>query len=262
MKHKRLHSRIYDCNVLHTRTHPILHKFRYSYFVFCLDLDEIQALSNNLLLFGASRFRFCRFLTRDFIFGRSSHSVPQMKTEIISYAKAKGVLDPILRVEVVAQMRTLGWSFNPATFYFCYGEGNEVLCSIVEVTNTFFERKTFFLKKVKNADKFIETQKKNFYVSPFVEADSDFEFRISAPSDHLNIRIDSKNADRILVHAQLNGSSVNLNDRNLFIRLLKYPITGLSVFLKIHLQAIFLYFKKIPFFKKNEKSNLQISGLS
>src|SRR5207244_12811524 len=49
--------------------------------------------------------------------------------------------DPsVERVELLAQLRVLGYVFNPVTFYWCYRADGELACMVAELNNTFGER--------------------------------------------------------------------------------------------------------------------------
>jgi uncharacterized protein len=56
---------LYDCSVMHHRLVPKEHHFRYGIFQFCLDLDELDALSARLRLFHRNRPALYRFNDTD-----------------------------------------------------------------------------------------------------------------------------------------------------------------------------------------------------
>ncbi|KAL9613217.1 MAG: hypothetical protein Q9167_002233 [Letrouitia subvulpina] len=80
---------------------------------------------------------------------------------------------------LVTAPRFLGYSFNPVSFWYLYDETKELKAMILEVNNTFDERRMYFLKKGMetglNSDdssdannaKFTDTWTKDFHVSPF-----------------------------------------------------------------------------------------------
>ncbi len=103
---------------MHSRSRPTRHAFKYRYFSFCLDLDEVSELSARSRLFGLQFWKVFRFVAEDYIFGGPGKTAQEVKDAVITYAQSKGVSAAIDRVELVAHMRTLGFSFNPAAFYF------------------------------------------------------------------------------------------------------------------------------------------------
>lgn len=253
-------SRLYDCTIVHSRSHPKAHRFVYRYFTFCIDLDEMESLSQKTYFFGTGRFKIFRFLARDFFLG-NSHKLSDLRKEITSYAKSKGV-DDITRIEVLGHVRTLGYCYNPACFYFCYGSNDQMRGVILEVTNTFKERKVYWIPAQSAPSRAEGSVEKYFYVSPFVSLDSKFECQFERPEAQLKIQIDSQVKGQTIVHAFLTGKKKTFSHWNLFRCALRYPLVPLRVMGSIHVQALRLYLKGIAFFRKNEFPELQKGGLS
>ena len=67
--------------------------------------------------------------------------------------------------------------------------------------NTFGEIKPFFVGKENlTGDLFHFNTKKYFYVSPFIDHDNTFDFRLEIPKEKLNIKIDDyKNEKKIFL---------------------------------------------------------------
>ena len=263
-----IRSRVYDCFVFHSRTEPVLHQFTYRYFTFCLDLDEIEKLANKSRLFGMGRLKPFRFVAKDSLFGENGNAPQDVKYSVIDYAKKMGIAATINRVEVLAHVRTMGYSYNPAAIFFGYDHEDNLLFGIVEVTNTFREKKAYFIQAKKNSshEAFSEAPKL-FYVSPFVELDTQFEFHLTRPTDQLFVRIDSNKKSSTpntlcVVSATLKGKSRPITDSILLLYLFKFPFLTLSVMYKIHFQAARLYFKRVPFIKKTDHPELQKGGFA
>lgn len=259
-----LRSRLYDCRVIHARTQPKPHRFDVSYFTFCLDLDEVERLSKRLRLFGTKWTSIFRFLPDDFIFGNGALSAASTKESVIRYVASKGAPShEIVRVELVAHMRTAGYAFNPAAFYFCYRSDGSLVCGVLEVTNTYREKKAYFVP-ASSLERSVLTHNvaKLFYVSPFVELDSQFEIELGAPAGKIELCIRSRREGKLVVYAEVSGEAKELTDFALIKRFLLYPHVTLAVFFKIHWQAARLYFKRVPFIRKNDRLNLQQGGLS
>ena len=258
-----LSTRIYDCNIFHSRNLPVKHAFSYRSFNFCIDLDEVESLSRHSIFFGLDRFKPFRFVPADSLFAGKNSTALDLKRAVISYAEEKGVQESIHRVEFLGNVRTFGYSYNPASFFFGYSHDQRVLFGIVEVTNTFKEKKAYFIPLQENS--LISQQAKLFYVSPFTDLDSQFDFHLKAPEQKLFIQIDSVKASTdqtIKVHATLTGTSKPFQSSTLLKSLIHYPLVPLTVMFKIHFQALKLYLKGIPYLKKNSKNHLQKGGLS
>lgn len=253
-------SRLYDCELIHSRTYPKSHRFFYRYFMFCLDLDEIQILSRRSLFFGTSFIKIFRFLPRDFFLG-DAESVLDLKNRILSYVESKGVLG-VKRVEILGHVRTFGYAYNPACFYFCYHSNGQLMGVVLNVTNTFRERKIYWISIDPAEALATGALKKHFYVSPFVALDSVFHCRLEQPADRLKIQIDSRSNDQSVVFASLTGRKKDFSDWGLFWFATRFPFLPLLVMTKIHYQAFRLYLKGVFYHRKSESPELQKGGLS
>jgi DUF1365 family protein len=60
-------------------------------------------------------------------------STKNTRQHITEYLKENGVNIGKGRIMLLTNLCTLGYQFNPVSFYFCYNEQGEVVCSIVEV---------------------------------------------------------------------------------------------------------------------------------
>jgi DUF1365 family protein len=145
------------------------------------------------------------------------------------------------------------------SFYFCYDEQDQPVCSVVEVCNTFLEMKPYFLgSNTLQGDRFKFNTTKYFYVSPFTEMDTNFDFDLELPGEKLKVRIDDydKDGNRFFI-STLNGEKRALTDAQLLQYFFSFPLITLKIIVSIHWQALKLWLKKIPFHKKSDGMPLQ-----
>ncbi|MBP7281552.1 MAG: DUF1365 domain-containing protein [Leptospiraceae bacterium] len=248
-----VNSSLFECKVVHNRLLPKRHTFSYGLYTFCIDLDELENLDKEYLFFGNQKWNLFSFYPTDhFEYGNSD-----LKSGIISYAKDNGCNSEIEKVILVTNLRILGYTFNPVCFYFLYDKINSPVCALIEVHNTFGEMKPFIAMKPNGDYRFYLKTTKHFYVSPFFELDTEFEFKLNPPDEKLKIHIDDyKNGDKVFLSAYI-GNKKQITNWNLSYYFFKYPLLTLRVIFLIHWQAMLLYFKKIPFIKKIENPDLQ-----
>ena len=250
---------IYECTGSHSRNEPAENKFYYKYFMFFLDLDEIDSISQNLKLFSRNKFNLFNFRDKDHIV----YERPDVKQNIMKYLRENGISEAVSRIQLLTNVATAGYNFNPVSFYFCYDKNYKPVCVVPEVGNTFQELKPFFIGTDSYSEgEFRATMKKNFYVSPFIEHDIDFDFQLSVPAEKLKIKIDDYKEGKKVFKTSLTGKRMELTDWNLFKNFMKYPFVTLRVIGAIHWQAVKLIFKKVRYFKKNEFLNLQKGAIS
>ncbi|HRE83645.1 MAG TPA: DUF1365 domain-containing protein [Opitutaceae bacterium] len=257
-------SGVYSCEVLHHRFTPRKHAFSYRLFYLCLDLDELPRLDRRLRLFSVNRRNLFSFHERDYLVStlppHQSHAetVLSLKQRVLSVCRQLGVqLGADARVQLVTLPRMAGYLFNPVSFYFCSSRDGSVRASLAEVTNTFGEVKVYLVPPADSVTEFRARTPKYFYVSPFSSADLDFEFRLREPSASLQLNVDVHSQDTHVLHSHINGTRASLADLRLAWYTLKYPLATLLVTARIHWQALLLWAKRVPYFRKNDQSSDQ-----
>jgi hypothetical protein len=104
---------------------------------------------------------------------------------------------------------------------------------------------------------FSDRQTKYFYVSPFINMDTDFDFHLAIPADALLIRINGFQDERKFFLSSLTGKRKPLTDAKLWWYLIRFPLITLQVIAGIHWQALKLFLKKLPYHKKDHFPELQ-----
>jgi DUF1365 family protein len=255
-----MNSCLYRATVMHNRLEPKKHRFHYNVFMFYLDLDEVEMLSKKLLLFSKNKFNF--FSLKD-----SEHlqlpidnpdKTKSIREQISRYLSENGIDIGKGRMMLLTNLNVLGYNFNPVSFYYCYDENEKPLCVVAEIGNTFGEMKPFLLTNEHfSENKYHLNTTKYFYVSPFIDHDTNFDFNLMIPGEKLNIRIDDyKNGERFFI-STLTGERKPLNNANLSWYSIRFPFITLKIITLIHWNALKLWMKKIPFHKKAANQELQ-----
>jgi len=246
------YSCLYNCEVMHHRVSPAVHEFKYRVFMFYLDLDEVDTFHRKLRLFSKNRFNWFSFFDKDHLIGTGS-----IKEKLSLFLTGKDI-KWTGRATLLTNARTLGYVFNPISFYFCFDENDEPLCAVAEVCNTHKEMKLFLLdKSCMDKDTFRLRTPKYFYVSPFSEPDTEFEFIFRQPSAFMQMRVDDyKQGKRILLSA-LTGTREEINDASLLWYGLRFPLITVKIISLIYWQALKLRLKGLPFWRKSANMHLQ-----
>ena len=255
-----MNSSLYRCEVLHHRLLPKEHRFRYTIFMFYLDLDELGILARKLVLFSRNRFNWFNFRDQDhlhFPMGAGKNN-KRIKQNVLDYLGSFGIDLNGGKIMLLTNVTTLGYSFNPISFYLCFDNQNNPRCSVAEVCNTHGEMKLFLLDdKCFSENTFRRMVPKLFYVSPFANLASSFDFIFRIPDESLLMRVDDYEDNKRFLLSALAGKKKKLNDINLLWYGVRFPLITLKIVSLIYWQALILYLKRIPFNRKDLNLHLQ-----
>lgn len=256
-----MNSCLYKAQVMHHRLTPKVHRFHYNIFMFYLDLDEIDQLHKKSWFISRNRFNIFNFRDKDHLQlpKENPDTSKNVRQHITNYLKENNVEIGNGKIMLLTNLCTLGYQFNPVSFYFCYDENDQPICAVVETCNTYLEMKPFFLgnQNLSNS-KFQLKVPKYFYVSPFIDMDTFFDFNLQIPDEKLSIKIDDhdKQGNRFFI-STLNGKRKALNDKNLLLYFISFPFITIKVITLIHWQALKLWLKKLPYHPKASNKELQ-----
>jgi DUF1365 family protein len=231
-------SALYAGAVMHRRWRPKLHQFRYRAFWLLIDLDELAALTERLRLFSHNRFNLFALHEADHGDGSAMPLRLQAERRLLEAGIDIGG-GPI---RLLCMPRTLGHSFNPISVYFCYRQRGELAATIYEVHNTFGERHSYVCRVEPGASP-IQSCPKVFYVSPFMDMDLVYQFRLTAPAERVGLDIETTNGAEPILSARLSGVRSELTDLALLKLFSAVPLITIKVVLAIHWEALRLWVK-------------------
>ena len=234
-------SSLYVGSVMHRRLRPRAHHFRYRAFWLLLDLDELSDLSGKLRWFSFNRPNVFSFYDTDH--GDKSRTPLRAQIE-------RQLLDANIdcaggRVQLLCMPRTLGYCFNPLSIFFCYRADGGLAALIYQVHNTFGERHSYVIPVERQSGALHQRCRKLFYVSPFLDMDMRYSFRIIDPDERIVVGICASSDQKPVLHAVLTGERQSLCDRNLTRVFLQIPAVTLKVTAAIHWEALRLLAKRI-----------------
>lgn len=241
---------IYIGNIMHMRLAPKKHKFNYRVFSLFLDLDFIDNNTNSYKFLKLNRFGLLSFFNKDHA-SRTNNKIKPWVNSLLT----KNNLPKADKIFLLSFPRILGFGFNPLSVYFCYNK--KCLQSIIyEVKNTFGDQIPYvFRAKIGKDGAIRHSQKKEMYVSPFIDMNQTYHFSIHPPDKKLAIRIKEDGFNGNILIATQTAVSKDLTDFNLFITLMSYPLMGFKVILAIHWHALRLFFKGLRFYSYSEWVN-------
>lgn len=230
-----LASGLYSGLVSHARVKPRRHKLAYKVFMLLIDLDELPDLKLKTL--GIGRFNLFGFDERRFGDGSGRPLKAQIEALLVEAGLAAG--GP---VRMLAMPQILGRAFNPLTVYFCYAANRTLSAILYEVNNTFGERHCYLIP-APNAALIKQGCAKGFYVSPFMDMDLSYSFRVLRPEERVLIAVDTADDEGLVLAASFAGERRELSDRALLRAWLTHPWMTIGVVAAIHWEALFIWLK-------------------
>jgi DUF1365 family protein len=233
-----LNSAIYTGQVRHRRFSVAEHRFSYSLFMLALDLNELATVFKQSWLLSRRWFSPLRFVESDYVQGEQTSVKARLQSKVQNLG---GNWDGTKAIMVV-QCRCFGLYFSPINFYFCYNQSDECIYMLAEVSNTPWNQRHYYLIDLLAE----QVTDKAFHVSPFMNMDMQYHWRINPPNKHLLVHVENRRQDK-LFDATLTLTKQALSPRQLLITLCKTPVMTLKIVAAIYWQALTLFYKKVPF---------------
>ena len=242
-------SSIYNGTVIHKRFKPKIHYFKYKVFSLLIDLSELEYLSKKIKFFSHNKFNLVSFYEKDHGNRDGSSLVSWVKKNL----KDNNINSEDVKIKLLCYPRILGYVFNPLSVFYIYNIDEKLICILYEVKNTFGEQHTYIFKVDNDQNLYQHNCSKKFHVSPFIEMNCKYFFRLLKPGEKISVIIDQYQTDEKILYASQDGQRVDFNTKELIKSYLKHPLMTFKIISAIHFEAFKLWLKGIKFIKKKIK---------
>jgi DUF1365 family protein len=246
------------------------HQLDYPLFMACIDLDELDKLTQSVWGFGYRWWHWARFKRSDYVGGSGSvKEAAQQKVFELTGEQLEG------RVEMVCHLRYLGLYFSPVNFYYLYDDHDKWQYLLAEVSNTpWNERHYYAIKSDAGVGEQNWRHQKAFHVSPFNPIDQRYHWKLKPLTDKLMVHLEChkpikrhkptkspKSAERETRESTLNKvfdatltmRAQPMTSKNLLWQLIKMPVLTVKVVIGIYWHAFKLWKKGVPLYTHPDK---------
>ena len=247
---------LYVARVMHLRMlaeRNRKHQFRYSVFRFWLDVDAIEQTFSKLRTVGHNRFNLFGFYDHD----HGPRDGTPLRPWVEVLLAREGVATPA-RIMLYCLPRVFGYEFNPLAMYCAYNADDELTGVVYQVRNTDGDLSPYAVNIER--DGLRHGAEKNFYVSPFIDANQRYEFTLRPPEDAVSLRIKVDSPKGLTMIATEVGEARALTDAALLKLAFLKPLMSFKITLGIYFEAVRLRIKGAPFFKHPGNDGLYLSS--
>lgn len=170
--------KFFECRTTHARLFPKKHSFSYSYLLVGVPIGwrgaTIPVLSSDVpASHGSTTSSKTWFSVHAEDYLERGFHVDGLAGKLRDYLTTQNAsMDDYPYAYLVTAPRFLGFSFNPVSFWYLYDRTKNLAAMILEVNNTFDERRMYFLPRedtenTQASANFAQQWAKDFHVSPF-----------------------------------------------------------------------------------------------
>ena len=223
---------LYDTRISHVRTTPLRNAFTYRSYQWLVDVDRLPRLPVGL---GG----LARFEARDHLGDPGA----TLRANIDGYLASEGIDLAGGRVLLLTNARTFGYVFNPLSVYWCFDAGDQLVCVVAEVHNTYGERHCYLLRTDERGRARTD---KAFYVSPFYPVDGEYQMSLPVPTDDLALTITLHRGEGRPFVATVRGRRRRASTVAVLRAAARLPLVTLAVAARIRVQGVKLWLRRLP----------------
>jgi DUF1365 family protein len=245
---------MYDGVVRHRHLGTVPHEFETAVHMVLLDLAEVDEVLAATPGWSSGRWSPVQFRPTDYFDGASG----DLALGVVDLVEERLGRRPGGRVRMLTQLRVLGWLFNPLTVYWCDDEHCEPDAVVLEVTNTPWHERHWYVLDVRppaptGSVAMRTTERcplspapfpKQLHVSPFLPMDLDYRLTTAPPGDEVELRLELRRLDDVVFEADLRLHRLEITPASARAARWRHGWSTLKVSAAIRFQAARLWSKR------------------
>ncbi|XDZ64858.1 DUF1365 domain-containing protein [Alphaproteobacteria bacterium LSUCC0684] len=240
-------------SIIHTRHQPASHRLERRGLSIWLDLDRLDEAGRLSAAFAIGRFNLLSFDEKDY--GPNFAAGRKLVEPLADYARRLARQHcpdtPVARVRLLTFPRILGAAFNPISVYLCYDDQDKPVFCIYEVRNTFGDMHSY-IAAIDGRGAPVHEVEKMLHVSPFFPVKGEYRLKIRAAAEKISLLIDYQIEGKQALTASLRGDIIPLSSRSILTGLIWARLFPMRPLVSIHIEALKLWAKNVPFFARPE----------
>ena len=247
--------------IYHQRIGKIEHFFKNRINAILIDLKTQENTATKKLpyFFSIEKFNFLHWSSKDHgprINNLNRRDLYDFIRNLITSPSNKS--NTIHSIKLLTFPKILGYGFNPLSVYFCYDVNHKLIHFVFEVRNTFGDMHHYVLDNVQEKGSNQETKKKMF-VSPFYDTKGTYNLYANYREKKILTSVKYFRSNNLIFSASMNLNELAFNNKNILASLITLKNFPGKIWINIHLQAFFLWLKKVELFKIPEEENIKFS---
>lgn len=232
----------------HTRFVPFRRTFGYAVNMIEIDLGRLEDAERSVWGFSAGSFDLMR-LNLEKYGNRHGDNLLSWALEMF---QQHGVSIAQRKITLATFPDVLGLGFSPISLWLLKDTDDAIHALIYEVHNTFGDRHSYVVPFPPTETR--HEVEKELHVSPFFDVTGKYRFTVSQNDNRLRLLIENLESNERTHTAVLDVTSQPATTPRLLRRTLWAPLSGLSVIISIHWQALWIWLKGAKYHSRPEKS--------
>ena len=229
--------------ISHKRIGKIEHNFNNSILSILVNLKNDK--SNLPIFFSTNKLNLLNWSASDHGL-RIKHSnrkdLYKFIMNLISNSGSK--IKEITDIKLLTFPKILGYGFNPLSVYFCYDSKDMLTYSVFEVKNTFGDIHHYILNET-NKSEVKQKVLKKLFVSPFYKNKGHYNLQANYIKNNIMTSVEYVMNNNTVFFASMKVKEINFNNLNILKSIFYLTIYPGKIWLNIHIQAFFIWLKKI-----------------